>query len=265
MRDDNLRQFALVQLYHQSKGHIGISFQTVVYALEDELEISDKFVDPVVKELKSILSKRKTKGCAGFCTYGKEAKSVTYSTMLYTFYEAVTFFSGSNGTQRGKYKSAYMKKAIPDDQVETIYRWLTWIPKGLSKGDMMNTLLQIDSFGGKINTVAPEVTAYVHRSSIMIMQFQTYWDEKIKDVHHSNWLTGFYTDLYKKMGGTPNPSLDANDVVDGCYYNYPDSDLKGDNNDTDQALRLYFGVNLPHLKSVKQRWDPQAYFNKNWC
>ena len=47
----------------------------------------------------------------------------------------------------------------------------------------------------------------------------------------------------------------------GCYYNYPDIDLNGPDNNKENALKLYFGVNLNRLKKIKKRWDPNNYFN----
>lgn len=75
-----------------------------------------------------------------------------------------------------------------------------------------------------------------------------------------DWMNDFYTAVYRKTGGTPNPRFDPTDNVDGCYYNYPDSDLNLSGG-LEGALQLYFGQNLPRLKEVKKHWDPTNYFN----
>ncbi|HXH93348.1 MAG TPA: BBE domain-containing protein, partial [Thermoanaerobaculia bacterium] len=41
---------------------------------------------------------------------------------------------------------------------------------------------------------------------------------------------------------------------DGCYVNYPDSDLKN-------WEYLYYLDNYPALQKVKARWDPNNIFN----
>jgi hypothetical protein len=63
--------------------------------------------------------------------------------------------------------------------------------------------------------------------------------------------------------GLPDPEKDLTNNVDGCYYNYPDIDLNGPNNDKETALKLYFGNNLHRLKITKRRWDPNNYLNSS--
>ncbi|HET7012675.1 MAG TPA: BBE domain-containing protein [Streptosporangiaceae bacterium] len=52
-------------------------------------------------------------------------------------------------------------------------------------------------------------------------------------------------------------------VMDGCYYNYPDTDL-GTCDSRERALLLYFKDNLrlssPNLVDVKTTWDRGNFF-----
>jgi FAD/FMN-containing dehydrogenase len=95
----------------------------------------------------------------------------------------------------------------------------------------------------------------------MKIQWQTYWTEDQDDYLYLEWINSVYTEFFKNSGGTPDPEKDPTDSVEGCYYNYPDVDLNGPDNDKEPALKLYFGTNLPRLKGVKHRWDPNNYFN----
>jgi hypothetical protein len=171
--------------------------------------------------------------------------------------------NGSGANQRGKYKSAYMRKAFPQTQVDAIYKWLKKVPDGLKLTDMEQSLLQVDSYGGRINLVASDETAVPQRSSIMKLQYQTYWTNPKDDAAHLKWISDFYQYVYKHTGGTPDPEKDPTGNVDGCYYNYPDIDLNGMFNNKEFALKLYFGNNLPRLKATKKRWDPNDYFNSS--
>ncbi len=151
-------------------------------------------------------------------------------------------FDGSGANQRGKYKSAYMKQPFPDAQIATIWKYLT---DGFTNPQ---ALLQVDSYGCRINAVAPNATAVPQRSSIMKLQYQTYWTTEEETTDNLRWMSAFYTAMYGKSGPLPD------DTMDGCYVNYPDSDLKN-------WEYLYYLDNYPALQKVKLRWDPNNIFN----
>lgn len=148
--------------------------------------------------------------------------------------------SGPN--RRFKNKSAYMKRPFPDAQIATIWRWLT--------GAFQNSqaLLQVDSYGGAINRVASGATAIPQRSSILKLQYQAYWVHEKDGPANLAWMRGFYEDMYGKEGPLPDA------VMDGCYVNYPDCDLK------DWPL-LYYLESYGKLQRVKRAWDPHDIFN----
>jgi len=260
-KKDNWRQFALLPMYHQAAGEIHLTIQTAVHYGENEDTVMEQHVAPHLKELKNIMpyTLMTRPGVAHLANLFQDAQD----TISYTFYEAVQTLNGSGANQRGKYKSAYMRKPFPPDQVASIYQWLTTIPNGLTPADMTQSLLQVDSYGGQINTVSPGETAIPQRSSIMKLQYQTYWSAEADDAAHLQWINGFYKQVYQYTGGTPDPEKDPTDNVDGCYYNYPDVDLNGPENDKEIALKLYFGPNLERLKIAKKRWDPNNYFNSS--
>jgi hypothetical protein len=196
----------------------------------------------------------------------------------YTYLEAVQALDGTGDNQFGKYKSAYMRQPFPADQIDAIYTWLHTIPTGLASTDMEQSLLQVDSYGGAVNRRSSSVTPLPQRSSIMKLQYQTYWQNsspvgqgasgpyEAQYQAHLQWIRNFYQDVYSAYGGTPNPSADPTGTVDGCYYNYPDNDLGTHAEGTvENALQLYFGDNLRsnrrNLVDVKARWDPQDLFH----
>jgi hexose oxidase len=177
------------------------------------------------------------------------------------WFEAVQTLNGSGPNQKGKYKSAYMRKGFPPDQIKTIYTYLTMdMPSGI---DMTQSLLQVDSYGGQINTVRPTDTAVWQRSSILKLQYQTYWQVPQSgpdpDDPHIKWINDFYGEMYADYGGVPDPSRDRSHNVDGCYINYPDVDLN-DYGGRMKALSLYYGGNLSRLMQIKRAWDPHDYF-----
>lgn len=257
-REDNWRQFGICALFHKAHGEIVITVQTAVMAGEDPDGIYQKYVTPLFNDLNQIAITRtpKKSSVAHLSNLFRHGDVPT----PYTYYEAVQTLNGSGANQRGKYKSAYMRKPFPEDQVAVIYKMLQAIPPGLSTADMTQSLLQVDTYGGKINTVAPDATAIPQRSSILKLQYQTYWTSKEQDEPHLDWIRMFYSAVYAGTGNVPDPEKDNTNNVDGCYYNYPDVDLNTVVGD-EGALKLYFGNNLHRLKEAKKRWDPANYFN----
>ncbi len=251
---NNWRQFGIFALHHISQGEIVLTIQTAVLQNEDPAVIKAQYVDHLPDKIGSIAPYQLTTR-ASISSLGGHIQPTAH-TIEYTFYEAVQTLNGSGSNQRGKYKSAYMRKGFPQQQVDAIYQYLT----ATTGVDMSQCLLQVDTYGGMINTVAPNATAIPQRSSVLKLQYQAYWSENADDAVYLKWMNDFYTTMYAATGGTPNPVLDPANNVDGCYYNYPDSDLNRFGG-LDAALQLYFGNNLPRLKQAKRRWDPNNYFN----
>lgn len=152
-------------------------------------------------------------------------------------------FNGSGHNQRGKYKSSYMRAAFPENQVEAMWQSLTE-----PVHPNPQALVQIDSYGCQVNAVDPAATAIPQRSSIMKLQFQTYWTDPADDEVNLAWIRGFYNAMYGEQGPVPD------DLMDGAYVNYPDVDL-------DNWESLYYKENYVRLQAVKARWDPLDIFN----
>lgn len=203
--------------------------------------------------------------------FGKIDKTQLSDTMTdMPFYESTQTMNPSGATQRGKYKSAYMLKHFPREQVETMHKWLTHTPEGMTDAEMKQSLIQVDCFGGAINDVDSAETPIAQRSYVVKCQYQTYWADEDRDDEHLGWIREFYKDMYKEYGNVPDPKK-APDLFEGCYYNYPDVDLNTVEwgvGSLEGALELYFLDNYknnpagtPTLSGVKKRWDPENYFN----
>lgn len=161
------------------------------------------------------------------------------------------------GVRRAKYKSVYMRKNYTPREVQVFYKHLTRMIDGV---DLSGSVVEIDSYGGAINrrelageTVAPQ------RSSIIKMQFQTYWSKPEDDDARFSWIRDFYTELYSGPDvdaahqGTPYPGS----RYQGCYINYPDQDM------LQHAYwpELYYGDTYPFLQQVKRKYDPNNIFH----
>lgn len=160
---------------------------------------------------------------------------------------------GAPTNRRGDYKSAYLRKGHTDRQIAATYKWLS-----TREYNNPDALVQIDSYGCKVNTVASDATAVPQRDSVLKLQYQVYWADPEEDDWHLAWLRGFYRDVYADTGGVPAPG----DVTDGCFINYPDIDLSDPEwNTSDVAWStLYYKDNYRRLQEVKRRYDPLGIF-----
>lgn len=225
--------FGLLHLTHQTASQIVLTVQYV----GDEPRRIDEFIHFINGDARvgTIVPQTHAIGRHYFPQRTNEVQRMPW---LY----ATQNFDGSGANQRGKYKSAYMKRPFPDAQIATMWKYLT---DGFANPQ---ALLQVDSYGCRINAVAPNATAVPQRSSIMKLQYQTYWTTEEETAENLRWMSDFYTAMY----GTSGPLPDG--TMDGCYVNYPDSDLKN-------WEYLYYLDNYPALQKVKARWDPNNIFN----
>jgi FAD/FMN-containing dehydrogenase len=101
-----------------------------------------------------------------------------------------------------------------------------------------------DSWGGAINRVAPEATAFVHRKAIASAQYDAAFPPGVSAAAlqaAGNWIDSWYASLRPYMGGE-------------AYQNYIDAGLS----DWEHA---YYGANLARLEQVKAKWDPDDVFH----
>ncbi len=162
---------------------------------------------------------------------------------------------GIGGGSRAKYKSAYMKKNFTEGEALALYKMLT---DDVSRG----LIVAVDSYGGATNNPArAKDTAIPQRSSVMKLQYQTYWQDASDDAARLKGIRETYTAAYSTEVadqahlGTPYP----NDHFEGCYMNYPDVDM------IQHSFwpQLYFGIGdlYPFLQGVKKKYDLHNVFH----
>jgi FAD binding domain-containing protein/berberine-like enzyme len=213
--------FALIHANHMSAGKISMTTQVAGPAFN--------LLEPFLAELNR----------------GVDPPPVT-TVVSMPWLQATQWLNGSGRNQRSKYKSSYMKASFPEHQIRAIYAALTD-----PHYNNPQALLQIDSYGCRVNSVSPDATAVPQRSSIMKLQYQTYWAYEADDEINLRWINDFYANVYADTGGVPV----SNRVTDGCFINYPDVDLPS------SWPALYYKSGYPALQVVKARWDPLNVFN----
>jgi FAD/FMN-containing dehydrogenase len=152
-----------------------------------------------------------------------------------------------------KMKDALLKKRFTDAQIGVAYDYLT-----RTDHDIMGGMLGLATYGGRINTVAPDATASAQRSSILDIACGTGWLDPTEEAENLRWARAFYQALFAETGGVPVPG----DAYDGAFINHPDSDLADPSFNTSGVpwSTLYFQANYPRLQRVKALWDPRDVF-----
>lgn len=156
---------------------------------------------------------------------------------------------------RAKYKSCYMKKNFTEAEAQAYFRMLT---NDATRG----LIVAIDSYGGAANNPErAQDTAIPQRSSVMKIQYQSYWQRPEDDAFRLKGMRDLYEAVYStelvdaQHRGTPFPG----EHYEGCYINYPDADMLH----YDFWPQLYYGTGdtYPFLQAVKKEYDPHNIFH----
>jgi aclacinomycin oxidase len=160
---------------------------------------------------------------------------------------------GVLGPPRSKTKGAYLKKRYTDAQIDRVYYHLT-------RADYAHAAssFTLAGYGGRINALTTTATATSHRDSVMLGSVFSCWDVAADDARHLAWNREFYRDLHSATAGVPTP----NTQTDGCYINWPDTDLVDSLSPTAVTpwSTLYYKDNYPRLQKIKTKYDPRNVF-----
>lgn len=173
--------------------------------------------------------------------------------------------NGSGDNQRGRYKSAYQKGIFTPQVLSAIWTTLTWPDPA---NVLTQSLIQIQSFGGRINQPDPAVrreSSAAQRGSFLKWQPQCYWRDAsaATDKAHADWIQGLFFNAFANDQGVP-----LNAEFEGCYINYPDLDMTHlGGNPANAKNPQWYTVFFPdliiesRLRRTKQRWDPLNIFH----
>jgi len=160
-----------------------------------------------------------------------------FGTSTITFSRAATIFNGGGlayETVLMKGKSDYVIEPMTEQGILTLLSGLQKTP-----GDIA---VLCDSYGGAINKVASDATAFVHRGNTRYsIQYYVQWDNPAASDANIAAMRTLYASMRPFVSG-------------GCYVNYCDLDLD------DGYAKAYWGDNLPRLMKIKAQLDPNNIF-----
>jgi len=152
-----------------------------------------------------------------------------------SFLAAVDHFSGGWGyeSKYSKGKSDYITRPLDAAGIETLLSGMTALPAG-------EVIAICDAYGGAIGRVAGDATAFAYRAGTeFCVQYYTSWQSGAAGPRRLADIRRLYTSMRPWSGG--------------AYVNYCDLDLA----DWQQA---YWRQNLPRLKAIKAKADPDGVF-----
>ncbi|GHO48093.1 FAD-binding oxidoreductase [Ktedonospora formicarum] len=138
-------------------------------------------------------------------------------------------------------KSHYFSNKLPRAGIDAL---VNAINQRQNNGSFVGGGIGIDAYGGVINRVAKDATAFAHRDALFAAQYTaTYEPGDADDLVAANrsWLKDTWQAMNQHANGT-------------AYQNYIDPDL-------DNWQQAYYGDNLARLKHVKASYDPNNFFH----
>ena len=129
-------------------------------------------------------------------------------------------------------KSDFVREPLPAEAATVIAAALNAAP-GRAE-------LSLDAYGGAVNRVPKEATAFVHRDALCTLEYVAYGAGGSVSPAARRWLRDFHAALRPFGSGE-------------AYQNYVDPELPN-------WQQAYYGANLRRLVAVKRRYDPADVF-----
>ncbi|HYK87120.1 MAG TPA: FAD-binding oxidoreductase [Ktedonobacteraceae bacterium] len=149
--------------------------------------------------------------------------------------------NGQLGRSTYRSKSDYFTHLLPRQGIDLLVKAITDCQNSPTLGEGG---IGIDAFGGAINRVAQDATAFVHRNALFSIQYAATWNASdpasIVAANHT-WLNNMWQTMRPYASGA-------------AYQNYIDSDLVN-------WQQAYYGTNLPMLQRVKAAYDSGNFFS----
>lgn len=156
------------------------------------------------------------------------------------FWGAKAFLAGTVGppsafSERSLYVPGNLEDGALDAIVRASQRW-----PGTADDSSIQSFF---GWGGAVADVAPDATAFAHRSDLWLVAFDTSWSLD-EDESHVSTLLQWQNDLWEEVRGFTS---------DRSYVNFIDPLLE-------DPMPYYYGSALDRLQQAKAKYDPDNIF-----
>jgi FAD/FMN-containing dehydrogenase len=146
-------------------------------------------------------------------------------------------------TPTGTYqiKTGFVRDTFSPDALSTMLEGMAAMPGVPSRAQ--ESTVGIYCWGGKVNDVAPDETAFVHRDADFLYKSEVLWeatDDTDLIIENLDWIEAFHASMQPYLSG-------------GAYQNFVDRSQAN-------WAEAYYGENLPRLVELKRKWDPDNLF-----
>jgi hypothetical protein len=148
--------------------------------------------------------------------------------------------AGRLGREAYSAKSSYVNAPMSD---ATVAAFIGAVENLHAHAPNVGGGLAFDSYGGAINRVASDATAFVHRDKLACIQATYSWSSYTSPsviAAGAQWLNWLGNNVF--------------DATTGAYQNYIDPTLTN-------WQSAYYGANLSRLVSIKKKYDPDDLFS----
>jgi hypothetical protein len=102
--------------------------------------------------------------------------------------------------------------------------------------------ISMDALGGAVSKLAPDATAFPHRSALASIQYTATFPDGTDPAPLDAYVRGFRAGMLPHWG-------------DGAYVNYSDATLS-------DPTASYFAGNAARLKTIRSKYDPSGFFTQ---
>ena len=158
------------------------------------------------------------------------------------FPAARAFLAASTPEGTYQIKTGFVQGALPAEGVVTMLEWISSMPGVPSQAQESTGGLYC--WGGKVNELAPDANAFVHRNADFLFKCEVLWqpeDDPDLIADNLDWVEGYYAAMQPYLSG-------------GAYQNFTDRSQA-------DWPRAYYGQNLERLVEVKRAWDSENLFH----
>ena len=149
--------------------------------------------------------------------------------------------AGSAPTRDVRGDSDFYTKPLPPAGIRQLLTGAEQFTRIAASDNGGGGTIVLTALGGAINRVAPDATAFVHRTSRVLAQYIASWRPGTSGATQQSWLARTHEAMRPYASGA-------------AYQNYADPSL------TDWRT-AYYGTAAPRLAQLKKQYDPARLFD----